>query len=111
MIDFPQNTSYHLEQTAATPCLNTEVSVQNIKEQYKVILYYSPNCPFCKKVFAKLAEMKKTIPLKNTQTQANSNDLIKIGGKKQVPCLVINGKPLYESNDIIHWLKTHQNQY
>lgn len=31
----------------------------------------------------------------------------KIGGKTQVPCLVIDGKPLYESLDIIEWLKTN----
>jgi glutathione S-transferase len=35
----------------------------------------------------------------------NQNDLIKIGGKKQVPCLIINGKALYESDDIVAYLK------
>ncbi|MDR2716000.1 MAG: glutathione S-transferase N-terminal domain-containing protein, partial [Coriobacteriaceae bacterium] len=30
--------------------------------------------------------------------------LIKIGGKKQIPCLVIEGKALYESDDIIAYL-------
>ncbi len=34
-------------------------------------------------------------------------ELAKIGGKTQVPCLVIDGKPLYESLDIIEWLKTN----
>ncbi len=33
------------------------------------------------------------------------DELIKIGGKPQVPCLVIDGKALYESSDIIEWLK------
>lgn len=27
--------------------------------------------------------------------------LVRIGGSSQVPCLFINGKPLYESSDII----------
>jgi len=31
------------------------------------------------------------------------DELIKIGGKSQVPCLVINGRALYESQDIIKW--------
>lgn len=31
-------------------------------------------------------------------------ELVKIGGKQQVPCLIIDGKALYESDDIIAWL-------
>jgi len=33
--------------------------------------------------------------------------LVKTGGKPQVPCLFIDGKPLYESSDIIAWLEKH----
>jgi glutaredoxin len=32
-------------------------------------------------------------------------ELINIGGKPQVPCLVIDGKAIYESDDIIQWFK------
>jgi len=47
-----------------------------------------------------------TIPMKDTQVNpGNRDELIKIGGKGQVPCLVIDGKALYESNDIIDWMK------
>ena len=35
----------------------------------------------------------------------NNKELIEIGGKDQVPMLLIDGKPLYESSDIIKWLK------
>ncbi|MBS4843870.1 MAG: glutathione S-transferase domain-containing protein, partial [Collinsella sp.] len=31
--------------------------------------------------------------------------LIAVGGKRQVPCLFIDGKPLYESSDIIAWVQ------
>jgi glutaredoxin len=34
-------------------------------------------------------------------------ELQSIGGKTQVPCLVIDGQALYESDDIIQWLKDH----
>ena len=30
---------------------------------------------------------------------------VKVGGKRQVACLFIDGKPLYESLDIIKWLE------
>jgi len=36
---------------------------------------------------------------------AYHDELIKIGGMSQVPCLVIDGKALYESLDIIEWFK------
>ena len=45
-----------------------------------------------------------TIPLKDTTDPANREELVRIGGKGQVPCLVIDGKALYESMDIIAWL-------
>jgi glutaredoxin 2 len=33
--------------------------------------------------------------------------LLAVGGKEQVPCLFIDGEPLYESLDIIAWLEAH----
>ena len=39
-------------------------------------------------------------------TDSNATtELIQIGGKTQVPCLIIDGQALYESDDIIDWLK------
>ncbi len=34
-------------------------------------------------------------------------ELLEIGGKTQVPCLIIDGKALYESDDIIQWMKNN----
>jgi glutaredoxin len=31
--------------------------------------------------------------------------LVEIGGKRQVPCLFVDGKPMYESADIIRFLE------
>ena len=46
------------------------------------------------------------VSLKDTQQDSLAREeLVKIGGKSQVPCLVIDGKVLYESLDIIEWLK------
>ena len=49
---------------------------------------------------------KITMDTRDTLQPGNQNDLVRIGGKKQVPCLVINGKPLYESDDIIAYLRS-----
>jgi glutaredoxin len=69
-------------------------------------LYYFPECPYCQKVLKFIERAKISVQLKNIQENVQDLEiLIKIGGKKQVPCLFIDGKPLYESDDIINWLK------
>ena len=82
------------------------VKVKN-KNSYQLVLYTNPNCPYCKKVTEYLESQGRKIPIKNTQDRSVRNELISIGGKGQVPCLVINGKALYESDAIIDWLKNH----
>lgn len=71
-------------------------------------LYILPNCPFCKKVLAFLQENK--IPFNALDISENKDfldDLIKIGGEKQVPFLVDteNNVRMYESDDIIDYAK------
>ena len=47
-----------------------------------------------------------TIPERNISTDPDAEQtLISIGGKRQVPCLFIDGKPLYESSYIIAWVQ------
>lgn len=69
-------------------------------------LYHFQGCPYCARVRNYLAQEKISIPLKDIHENPGYRDeLIKIGGKAQVPCLSIDGKALYESLDIIEWLK------
>ena len=72
----------------------------------KLELYYKPTCPFCQKVLSFIND--KNIPdieLKDKSANPQfQQELVAVGGKSQVPCLFIDGKPLYESDDIIAWL-------
>ncbi len=69
-------------------------------------LYHFNGCPYCAKVRAYLDENNIEIPMKDiNEDPANRAELLEIGGKGQVPCLVIDGSPLYESGDIIEWFK------
>ena len=53
-----------------------------------------------------MAENDLEIPLKDIKADPqNKLDLKDIGGKPQVPCLIIDGKALYESKDIMDWLQ------
>ena len=76
---------------------------------YDLVLYYYPTCPYCRKVtrFIDKNDLDQ-IELKNiNQDDEAEAELIEIGGKRQVPCLFIDGEPLYESDDIINWLKSN----
>ena len=70
-------------------------------------LYYKKSCPYCTKVLRFMDENKITLDMRDTLQPGNQNDLIRVGGKKQVPCLVIDGKAMYESDDIIDYLRQH----
>ncbi len=70
-------------------------------------LYYKKSCPYCTKVLRFMDENKIMLDMRDTLQPGNQNDLIRVGGKKQVPCLVIDGKAMYESNDIIDYLRQY----
>ena len=71
----------------------------------KLELFYKSSCPFCIKVLAFIEEKEIEVELLDvTSSKEISNRLIQEGGKRQVPCLMIDGKPLYESDAIIEWL-------
>ncbi|HBT95328.1 MAG TPA: glutaredoxin [Coriobacteriia bacterium] len=69
-----------------------------------LVLYYSPYCPFCQKVLRFMEQNDISIDMKSTLENENLDYLIRVGGKNQVPCLMIDGKALYESDDIIAYL-------
>ena len=77
----------------------------------ELTLYFFQGCPYCARVRTFLSSENINVPMKDIhQTPAFRDELIKIGGKAQVPCLVIDGKALYESSDIIAWLKENKNK-
>jgi len=47
------------------------------------------------------------IPMADISYEQEAEELISVGGKQQVPCLVIDGKAMYESDDIIEWMKSN----
>ena len=69
-------------------------------------LYVKPGCPYCVKVDRFLNQAGIQIEHRSVTEGTNAADLRAIGGKVQSPCLIIDGKPMYESNDIIEYLKT-----
>ena len=71
-------------------------------------LFILETCPYCKKVMSFLEGKDIKYRLINIANKESEESLIQIGGKRQVPFLVDNERniQMYESNDIIEYLKT-----
>lgn len=67
-------------------------------------LYVKPGCPFCTKVDRFLERVGIELEHRSVLEGTNADDLRALGGKVQSPCLVVDGKAMYESDDIIAYL-------
>ena len=75
----------------------------------KLELFMKPTCPYCIKVMSFMEENGITVPLRNIESYEDAEKtLVTVGGKRQVPCLFIDGRPLYESGDIIEWPRANE---
>ena len=68
-------------------------------------LFTKDDCPYCQRVYRALARLDVRPRMRDIRRDDGAlADLVRIGGKKQVPCMMIDGKPLYESDDIVRIL-------
>ena len=72
-----------------------------------LILYVKTGCPWCQKVLDFASEKGIEFELRNIKDVGVVDELIARGGKRQVPYLVDqkNGTEMYESADIVEYLK------
>ena len=73
----------------------------------KLKLYTSNNCPFCVRVKNFIQENNiEGIEYANISESKEERDFLMLnGGMMQVPCLFVHDEPMYESADIINYLK------
>lgn len=68
-------------------------------------LYVKNGCPYCAKVEGFMEKNDIELPTHNISTSEDDlNFLVENGGKRQVPCLFVDGKAMYESDDIVFFL-------
>ena len=75
-------------------------------------LFYFPECPYCVFVLENIEKLglNDKITLCNTRQNPDfAQKLIKDTGRRTVPCLYIDGKPMRESRDIVAWLEKNKN--
>ena len=71
-------------------------------------LFVMAGCPFCRRVLGFMAENGIQVEQADIAADPAARETLAAeGGKVQVPCLFIDGKPLYESADIVSWMKEH----
>ncbi|MCH9611597.1 MAG: hypothetical protein S4CHLAM102_00670 [Chlamydiia bacterium] len=79
------------------------------RETHKVQLYYKNSCGYCHYVIDFINQEGLEVELIDVaKDRAAFKYLERKGGKTQVPCLFIDGSPLYESKLIISWLDQHR---
>lgn len=70
-----------------------------------LVLYHFDACPYCARVRSTIEGLNLSIEMKDTMANETYHDeLVSLTGKTQVPCLVIDDKPMLESSDIISYL-------
>lgn len=71
-------------------------------------LYYFDSCRFCQRVLSTIDELGIREEFEFLDILENpefGEELEKLNGTRQVPCLIVDGKPMLESMDIIAFLK------
>lgn len=74
----------------------------------RIELFYYEQCPFCRLVLNKINQLnlEDKIVFKNTLSDPQfRKEHREKTGRSTVPCLYIDGKPLFESQDICKWLE------
>lgn len=73
-------------------------------------LYYFDECPYCQIVLAAIRELKleARVALRNTRQEPKHREkLLADTGRGTVPCLYVDGAPMFESRDIAAWLRAN----
>jgi glutaredoxin len=76
---------------------------------YTLDFYYYDACPFCGMVLDSIDQLGIAVNYCDiTAKEEHLNKLVKDTGRRTVPCLFVNGKPMHESRDIMRWLEENQ---
>lgn len=69
-------------------------------------LYTKEMCPFCQKVVRFINKHNIDVTFRDIKKDLEAQEeLLRIGGQDMVPMLLVDGEPMYESSDIIRYLK------
>jgi glutaredoxin 2 len=74
--------------------------------ELRLELFKFDSCPYCVKVQRVVDRMRIPVTMRDIlEDDEAARTLVEVGGEDQVPCLFIDGRPLYESDDIVAFLQ------
>lgn len=77
----------------------------------KLELYYYESCPFCQIVLQAVNELGINLTYCDIMNDTSALERhINTTGRRTVPCLYIDDKPMFESRDIINWLTENKDK-
>lgn len=77
----------------------------------KLELFKYDTCPFCLRVMSVIDQLGIKVEMKDIlMDKANLQRLMGDTGRRTVPCLYIDGKPMFESADIMNWLSENSDK-
>ena len=114
-VDTPSATTSVEQSTSATPIPSSRVEqksepIDRNTDMPELILYGRPSCPYCARVDRAIEDMGLEDNITRRLTNYGSewrDDLRNRTGSTQVPCLFIDGEPMFESLDIIAWMRAN----
>ena len=75
---------------------------------HELVLYKFDSCPYCRRVQRVIVDLGLPVEQRDTRLdRAHREALYRQTGRTQVPCLFIDGQPMFESADIIAWLQDY----
>jgi glutaredoxin len=86
--------------------MTDEKSRKSAGETLDLELYKLDGCPFCARVLDVISRLKVAVRVRDIEKDPEAaRRLVEAGGLDQVPCLFVDGQPMYESADIIAFLE------
>ena len=76
---------------------------------HQLALYYFETCPYCQMVMRVIDQLSLKVEMRDIMaSREHLNKLVADTGRRTVPCLYIDGKPMHESAEIAKWLHAHE---
>ncbi len=77
----------------------------------QLVLYKYDTCPYCVRVIRIVEQLELKLEYRDTiRDRGVREELRSATGRGTVPCLFIDGQPLFESADIVAWLQAYSEQ-
>ncbi|MCO4744984.1 MAG: glutathione S-transferase N-terminal domain-containing protein [Proteobacteria bacterium] len=71
-----------------------------------LVLYKYDSCPFCRRVYRTIDQLGVNVEYRDIRSDfTHRQALLAKTGRATVPCLYIDGEPMFESADIMRWLE------